>query len=1062
MNIFRRLLRALPAAVLLLALAGAAPVARAAGWPGTNDAMFPPAPAARPFINIDGRGFLIHGRRVYIVAGELQYARIPRAQWRDRLLRIKRAGYNTIQTYAFWNFHEPREGRFDFATGSHDLGAYLRLIHSLGMYAIVRPGPYVNAEWDTGGLPVWLRFKPGLRPLTDNAPFYAAVTPYWDRLFPIIVRNQITRGGPVIMVQLDNEHTFDSQGNGVGGGTDLPDAFYRHFQRVALRAGVVVPYFFSGLNHSDDPIGDDPLDTSTRTTPWYSTEFWTGWYGWYGVSPEKRRKVVRATWKIIAYGGAGYTHYTMAGGSDFDTWNNNEQAASYDFGAPIGQAGDFRADYYPLKRAALFAAAFPQVLADSVASDGGGTTTVTNPAVRLTGRRGRAGRILFLDNSGYGPQSVQIKAPGGALYPGAGSITLDPGEIVPIVMGYPVQPDVSLTLGASRILGMTAQGHTTTLVIYGAPGEPGELHFRVPARGVILGHPPSRAVDSLVTAHGSVVLKTVFPAGSPRVFTFRVGTGTVRVIAERASLADRTWFVPVGGRTEIVIGPDYVGEAGLRAGRLALRAEQAGLSGPPLGPCLVFTPDSQIALEKTARPGRTLAAPTPPKLIAWRADASVPQAQRGFDDRAWLHSDQPRPMGADGDNGAYAWYRTTVTPPAAGTYQLDVGDYADWLTAFVDGRRQGSADVSRTVTDALTPRPNGGRLTVHLGAGPNTLALLTAHYGRNKLVTYYGPMDTIDAKGITGAVTLAGGGGQSRDISTFRWKADDDGPNDAATLAAPALDATGTTWQDAHAYDDVFHGRLGYAWFRAALPDTPGPRRRLVFASIDDMGTIYLNGRQIASGIGLNAGAPVSLDSAWNPHGPNVLAVLVQNTAGGGGLGKVTLEGGITDGIALHGWRMRGGEDPPSPKAATWRPVAAGGTGVPCWYRAEFTAAPPAADGPHPILRVQTSTLSRGFVWLNGHNLGRYPEVSRDASGQGQLVDGVYLPECWLNPGRNTLMVFDEEGAPPSGVRIIMEQAASRRDVYLTTQVPLLDAPVWSAGQTRAYPASRPSSGPEK
>lgn len=1037
MNIFRRLL---PAA-LLLALAGPVSVARAAGWPGTNDAMFPPAPAARPFIDVDGRGFLIHGRRIFIVAGELQYARIPRAQWRDRLLRIKRAGYNAVQTYAFWNFHEPQEGKFDFSSDNHDLEAYLRLIHSLGMYAIVRAGPYINAEWDTGGLPVWLRFKPGLLPLTDNAPFYAAVTPYWNRLFPIIVRNQITRGGPVIMVQLDNEHTFDSQGSGVGGGTDLPDAFYRHFQRVALRAGVVVPYFFSGLNHSDDPAGYGPLNTSTRTTPWFSTEFWTGWYGWYGVSPEKRRKVVRATWKVLAYGGAGYTHYTMAGGSDFDTWNNNEQAASYDFGSPIGQAGDFRSDYYPLKRAAGFAAAFPLVLADSVASDGGAGTTVTNPRVRVTSREGKAGRILFLDNPGLGRESVQIRAPGGTLFPGAGPIQMDAGEIVPVVMGYPLLPGVSLALGAARILGTTTQGHTTTLVIYGSPGESGELRFRVPARGVTLGQPPKRAGDSLAAAHGVVTLKTVFPAGAPLVFTFGVGPRTVRVIAERADLADRTWFVPVGGRTEIVSGPDYVGEANLRAGRLALQTEQAGLAGLPPGPCTVWTPDRQIVLGKTALPGVALASPTPPALGAWRTDASVPQAQPNFDDRGWLRSDQPRPMGADGDNGAYAWYRTTVNLPAAGAYRFDIGDYADWLTAFVDGRRLGSGTVNRTETDDLTPRPKPYRLTAQLGAGSHTLAFLTAHYGRNKLVTYYGPMDTIDSKGITGRVTLAREATPSQEIKVFRWKADDNGTNDAATLAAPTLETTGTAWQDAHAYDDVFHGRLGYTWFRASLPDIPGPGRRLVFASIDDLGVVYLNGTQIASNIGVNADATVSLDAAWNPAGPNVLAVLVQNTAGGGGLGKVTLSGGITDGVALHEWRMRGGEDPPALEDATWKPLAAGAaTGVPCWYRAEFTATPPAPNGPQPILRVQTSTLTRGFVWLNGHNLGRYPEVSRDASGQGRLVDGVYLPECWLRPGRNTLMVFDEEGVTPSGVKITVEQAASRRDVYLTTQVPLPDA----------------------
>ncbi len=1034
MNILRRLLGALPLAALLLTVC--APCAHAFGWPNANDALFPPAPSARPFIALDGRGFLIHGKRVFIVAGEMQYARVPRAQWRDRLLRIKRAGYNTIQTYAFWNFHEPREGQFDFTTGNHNLNAYLQLIHSLGMYAIVRAGPYINAEWDTGGLPVWLRFKPGLLPMTDNAPFYAAVTPYWNRLFPIIVQNQITRGGPVIMVQLENENTR-------GGGTDLPDAYYRHYQQVALRAGVVVPYFFSGLNHSDDPAGDDPFDTSARTTPWYSTEFWTGWVGWYGVSPDKQRKLVRATWKIIAYGGAGYSHYVMAGGSDFDTWNCNEQAASYDFGSPIGQAGDLRSDYFPLKRAALFAASFPLVLANSVAADGGGgVLTASNPAVRVTSRRGPAGRICFLDNSGFVPQTVQVSGGYGRLSPKAGPMRLEAGEIIPIVTGYPLLPHVSLTLGAARILGVTTQGDTTTLVIYGAPGEPGELRFRVPGHGVFIKERPKSAGDSLVDAGETVVLQAVFPADGPEAYTFRVGARTVRVLAESAAEADRTWFVPVNGQTELVCGPDYVGEAGLQNGRLVLQTEQAGLTPtPPPFPPLVFTATGETPVLPTPVPGALTAPATPPALGAWVADASVPQAQPGFDDSRWLASAQPRPMGADGGYGAYAWYRTQVTPPAAGTYQIEIGDYADWLTGFVNGVRVGSADMNRSGNDDLTPRPKPSRLTVHLNAGPNTLAILTAHYGRNKLFNYYGPMDTIDAKGVTGPVRLIQENVHSQDIPLFRWKADDNGPNDAATLAAPALDTTGAGWQDAHPYDDVFHGRVGYAWFRAVLPDTPGPHRQLILASVDDLGTVYLNGRQVAGSVGINANAQVNLDAAWNANGPNVLAVLVQNTAAGGGLGRVTLNGGIADGTVLTGWRMRGGETPPPPAAPSWRPLAAGtAPGVPAWYRAEFTATPPGPNGPHPILRVQTSTLSRGFVWLNGHNLGRYPEVSRDQSGQGQLVDGVYLPECWISRGRNTLEVFDEEGLTPSGVRIIVEQAASRRGVVLATRVALAKA----------------------
>ena len=187
--------------------------AHALGWPGNNDNWFPSAPAAKPYIDFDGKGFIIHGKRTFIVAGDLHYSRVPRAMWRDRLLRIKRAGYNTIQTYVFWNFHEPKEGVYDFS-GDRDLRAYLKLIQSLGMYAIVRVGPYVNAEWDSGGWPIWLRFKPGVSVRDDSKPFYAAMDPWFDHLMPIVASEQINHGGPVILVQLENE---DSR----GAGTDL-------------------------------------------------------------------------------------------------------------------------------------------------------------------------------------------------------------------------------------------------------------------------------------------------------------------------------------------------------------------------------------------------------------------------------------------------------------------------------------------------------------------------------------------------------------------------------------------------------------------------------------------------------------------------------------------------------------------------------------------------------------------------------------------------------------------------------------------------------------------------
>ena len=1012
MRYFPRLL------IPLLALASCfLPIrAHASGWPNGNDSIFTPEAAAKPSINFDGRGFLINGKRTFIVAGELQYPRTPRAMWRDRLLRIKRAGYNTVQTYAFWNYHEPREGQFDF-TGEKDLDAFLKLVHSLNLYAIVRMGPYVNAEWDTGGLPVWLRFKPGLLPMTDNQPFYDAVDPYFARLYPILVANQINHGGPILMVQLENEHVFSGVPDGPGGGTDIHDAYYQRFYDHARKAGLQVPLFFSGLNHNDDPAGDAPFDLSQRTSPWYSTEFWTGWVARYGMEPERAKKLERATWKVIAYGGGGYTHYTMAGGTDFDTWNNDQQASSYDFGSPIGQVGDLRDAYYRCKRAALFATSFPAVLSASLAGSSGDGTSATADGVQITHRKGASGEVLFLDNPGGETVKTQIKTAGGGLFPSTGPFALEPGEIMPVVKDYPLAPGVLLQLAAVHLLGATTHGDMTTLVAFGVPGEPMEMRFAAVGAKIVSA---SAGEKALTVAATQVFLRARIPIAAPLVSTFQVGSHMIRVLTMSADMADRTWFLDNG---LIACGPDYVGEVQEGGGGPRLTTEQRGLAAPGslALPKLLYTAslDTPATLVPVLVPNAALAAA--PTLGPWEADALTQPAQPGYNDAAWKASEEPLPMGADGDFSAYAWYRATVSAPKAGVYQVSISDAGDWLTCFVNGKREDSSDVQTRYKTAI-PRD----LTVHMKAGPNTLAFLTAHYGRNKLFNYYGPLGEIDAKGIAGTVSMTTTAPQAVPISSFRWQADDKAPGDADAFAAPELATTSADWHDATTTTDVFKGRIGWAWFRATLPNVPGPHRRIHFGSIDDNGMVYLNGKKVAENVGINADVDVPLDGAWRDNGPNVLAIAVQNTAGAGGLlGDIKVRGGVADGIAVHGWRMRGGITPPTATALVWKPLTgSGGENAPTFYHAAFNATPPAAAGPHPILRATFAGLSRGFFWLNGRCLGRYPEKAP--------VDSIYLPESLLRQGENSLIVFDEDGNSPMQVKIIVETGASRIGSILT------------------------------
>ena len=985
------LTRLWPAASLLL-LGAFAQIAAA------DDNIFPPAPAAAASINFDGRGFLIHGKRTFIASGGMEYARIPRALWRDRLLRLKRAGFNCVEIYTFWNFHEPRSGQFDF-TGDHDLDAFLKTAKSLGLYAIVRVGPYYCAEWDSGGFPVWLRFVPGLGVREDNPQFMAAVNRFWGKLMPIVAANQINHGGSVILVQLENEHVQ-------GGGRVLPNSYFTHLRDIALSYGLQVPYFFSGLHHGADPAGDTPWSSADRQSPWMTTEFWSVWYDRYGQTQADADTYDRRMWKVLAYGGNGLNFYMFHGGTNFGYTNDDEDASSYDYGAAIGQAGDLRPTYYRFKRAALFAHSFESILEDSDNATDAYKSAVTDPSVRVTARKSPSGTILFLDNPGKEAVKTQVKEADGSLFPANGTLTLAPGQIAPIIHDFPLLPGVTLER-ATPLLGVQHSGNMTTLVTYGPPGDPVEIHFRT-AGLITKGNVPHLPKYGFTLNGGRLVVQFVSKAGTTDESDFNVGDQTIRILVMSKEDSDHAWFVG----DSVVVGPEYVGDTATLNGKTTLTTESR--TGEP-GEGLLYTsaaaykwlaPDTRKSIVYAAGPfPEALYAPT---LTAWQSRPGDLEAAPSYSDTDWKASADPLPMGADGDSSAYAWYRSTMSLPKAGAYTLKFTDGGDWASVFVNGKHAADGTIKQGVP--LT-----------LPAGTSRLAVLTAHYGRPKEFGYMGPLNVIDAKGLRGPVTLDNGKEAGAAITTWQLQADA-GNNHTV----PPTDTTGTGWTNGATGPDIFNGRKGFAWYAATLPALAGAHHRLHFENVDDNATVFLNGKQVAIHQGWGQPFDAPLDAAWHENGPNTLAVLVENNDGAGGIqGAVTLQAvNAGDEIPITGWKMHGGIA--EGKALTgWKAGAATSAGgAPAYYRATFQAAPPAPTGPHPVLRVTTTGLSRGFVWLNGHNLGRYPEKIP--------INGLYLPEPWLNAQGNELVIFDEEGHAPTGVKLTIEQAASRFVVPMT------------------------------
>jgi len=702
---------------ILLAVAFCLP--RAVVHAEKNDSIFPPAPAAQAAIHFDGKGFVVNGQRTFISSGSIHYPRVPSPLWEDRLLRLKRGGFNTVETYAFWNFHEPRENEFSF-TGDWDIGKFFETAQKVGLYNIVRVGPYVCAEWDFGGFPIWLKFKPSFDLRTAN-PTYLALNDHWyDYILPIVAAHQINRGGNVILVQLENEHP-----KGWGA---VHDPYFDHLAEQAVKHGIEVPYFMSGLNHGGAPHLESP-DTSKRTSPWFSTEFWPGWFNLYGpLSAKKLATVETAQWAIMANGGGGQNFYMLHGGSNFETYNDPSGAASYDYGAAIGQAGDLRPIYYRMKRANQLAGSFPEILANGDDDSAQWQEFINAPGKVIGARKSAAGTLVFVAN----PKDSEVAT---TLKDGS-RIRLSPNESSAFAENVTLTEGMKIVSSTVRVLGLARNGNTLTLVVHGKPGDTGRLELAARGSLAVVTNGPSFKV----TSPGS--LKINAPDNGPDVCVLRQGNTVLRIVAVSRDLGLFTWFFGEAGRQFVIFGPAFVNDFAVTANGPVLTVERP-YGSPACGRAVVFGGENenyQLAVNGDA----TLDSQPAPALSDWQT-AMATEVAPSFDDSKWKTSEDPLEMGADGDTSAFAWYRSSITLPSGGEGVLQF-DARDHVRVFINGK----------LTD---PEPfffKGPRRNVKatLAAGQNTIAIFASHSGRFKAFGRTAPAFNYDNKGVFGPVSL--------------------------------------------------------------------------------------------------------------------------------------------------------------------------------------------------------------------------------------------------------------------------------------------------------------------
>lgn len=305
--------------------------------------------------------FYLNGEPFQIISGAIHYFRVVPVYWRDRLEKLKAMGCNTVETYIPWNMHEPRKGKFCF-DGILDVVRFVRLAQEVGLYVILRPSPYICAEWDLGGLPAWLLAEDGMRFRTAYPPFQAHVADYYRVLMEKLVPLQIDRGGPVILMQVENEY-----------GSYSNDKAYLRWLRDLMRAeGVTVP-----LATSDGP-DEECLDGGTiegvlptvnfgsraeerfrvlrqyrPDSPLMCMEFWIGWFDYWGGEKHMTGDLEQSAQDLDAMLKVGHVNiYMFEGGTNFGFMNGSNyydrltpDVTSYDYDAVLTEDGQITEKY---------------------------------------------------------------------------------------------------------------------------------------------------------------------------------------------------------------------------------------------------------------------------------------------------------------------------------------------------------------------------------------------------------------------------------------------------------------------------------------------------------------------------------------------------------------------------------------------------------------------------------------------------------------------------------------------------------------------------------------------
>lgn len=312
--------------------------------------------------------FLLNGKPFQMISGEIHYPRVPKEAWRHRMKMAKAMGINTIGTYVFWNVHEPQKGKYDFS-GNNDIAAFVKIAQEEGLWVVLRPSPYVCAEWEFGGYPYWLQNEKGLQVRSRETKYIQAYRQYIMQIGKQLATLQIHKGGNIILVQVENEY-----------GSYSNDKEYLELNRkMFVEAGFDgtlytcdpakdvdkghLPGLFPAVNGLDKPSQMKSLvrKYNNGKGPFFIAEWYPAWFDWWG---EKHHTVPAENYSgkldtVLAAGisinmymfHGGTTRGFMNGANYYDSSGYEPQISSYDYDAPLDEAGNATPKFWQFRNA---------------------------------------------------------------------------------------------------------------------------------------------------------------------------------------------------------------------------------------------------------------------------------------------------------------------------------------------------------------------------------------------------------------------------------------------------------------------------------------------------------------------------------------------------------------------------------------------------------------------------------------------------------------------------------------------------------------------------------------